>query len=97
MNYIALVKDTDTKTIKIINGDDYKTKKAFESDLRGNGYKIRFITTEEKFDEDCEKYHNTVEKIARRNKINREMKKSTARMLGMSVKEYEARVRCNIW
>lgn len=61
MMYIASVIDKETKELKIIK-NEYQTKKAYEKDLRLNGYSVKFITTEEKFDEDCEKYHERLEK-----------------------------------
>lgn len=35
---------------------EYKTKKEFREDLRNNGFRIRFISTPDNFDKDCEKY-----------------------------------------
>lgn len=52
--YIASVKDKETKEIVVIERE-YPTKKAFKSDLIGNGYMVRFIAAEETFDEACEK------------------------------------------
>lgn len=85
--FIASVRDSYDGQLMTIE-KEYETKKAFESDLKGNGYKIRFITTEEKFDEDCEKYH---ERIKRQNTIRKavnESRKESAKRLGMTLKEY---------
>lgn len=59
---------------------DYPTKKAFAEDLRGNGYRIRFISTPEKFDEDCEKYHQACELTKAIHKAQYEAKKRLARI-----------------
>lgn len=67
-NYIAAVKDTYTGQIEIIERDCYPSKKKFAEELRYNGYKVRFISTKEKFDEDCEKYH---ERMQRQTLINK--------------------------
>jgi hypothetical protein len=68
MTYVASV--TFEGKIQIIERDDYKTKKAFAHDLRANGYRVRLISTPEKFNEDAEKYnkrredHNKARRIA---------------------------------
>jgi hypothetical protein len=54
--YIASVRDKETKKLMLIERE-YDRKADFESDLRCNGYAIRFITTPDKFDEACEKWH----------------------------------------
>lgn len=59
--YIASVRNKITKKIEIIT-KEYHTKKEFAEDLRFNGYRIRFITTPEKFDDDCDKYHRSCER-----------------------------------
>lgn len=87
--YIASVRDSETKKLMNIERE-YKSKKAFEVDLRANGYRIRFISTPEKFDEDCEKYYEIWETNKRvKNAIYAEHKKSAERM-NMTVKEYRA-------
>ena len=40
---------------------DYPTKKEFITVLRQNGYAVRFISTEERFDDDCAKYYERIE------------------------------------
>lgn len=55
--YIASVRDKETKQLMIIKRE-YDRKSDFYTDLRKNGYSVRFITTEEKFDEDCQKWHD---------------------------------------
>lgn len=88
MMYVASVKNKETKVISIIKADDYKNKNEFAKDLRANGYSVRFISTEENFDSDCEKYHEKQEM----NKIYRETKNETdkriADSLNMTVAEY---------
>lgn len=85
--YIASV--TYEGKLKIIERE-YPTKKAFAEDLRGNGYRVRFISTEEKFHEDCEKYEEqcNINKFVKK-EMYKSDKKSAERM-NMTVKEYRA-------
>lgn len=76
--------------LEIIKRDDYSSKKEFEKDLRCNGYRIRFISTEEKFDEDCEKYNEACERNLCIKKSVYEGRKESARLMGMTMKEYFA-------
>lgn len=85
---IASVVDKETKKLQIIERDCYKTKKEFKIDLLANGYSVRFIATEETFDEECEKYHERINCQARINKLLYESDKRHAMQMGMSVKEY---------
>lgn len=62
--YWASVKNEDNE--RMIIKKEYKTKKHFISDLRGNGYKVAFVATEETFDAECEKYN---ERRTRKNRI----------------------------
>lgn len=55
MKYIASVRNKETRELTTITSE-YPNKKEFAEDLRGNGYSIRFISTEDKFDADCEKW-----------------------------------------
>ena len=89
MKYIASVRDKETKERKILTYD-YPTKKAFRSDLEGNGYTVYFITTEENFDEDCEKYHERYERQKRVQKLLRDSDKKVAERMNMTVTEYRA-------
>lgn len=87
MRYIASVKDRETKELMLIERD-YPTKKAFMSDLHGNGYAVKFISKEEEFDDDCAKYY---EKKQIKNAVSRAIyasRKKSADRRGMSVKEY---------
>ena len=52
-DYKAMVK-IDGKTL-VVNIQQY-TKKDATEDLRRNGYKVKFVSTEENFDKDLEKY-----------------------------------------
>lgn len=85
--YIASVRDKETKKLMVIEGE-YKNKKAFENDIRCNGCSVRFITTEEKFDEDCEKWHQYNERCKLISKLKTESNKKLAAMHGLSVREY---------
>lgn len=87
MVYVASVRDRETKKIEVITRD-YPTKKEFRSDLAGNGYSIRFIATEEDFDEACYKYYEKLEIKKSIKKMRYQSDKKHAENLGMSVKEY---------
>ena len=89
MEYIASVRDKETKERKILTYD-YPNKKAFRADLAGNGYTVYFITTEEKFDEDCEKYHERYEMQKRVQKRIWDADKKHAERMNMTVSEYRA-------
>lgn len=69
---------------------EYPTKKAFAADIRANGYKIQFISTPEKFDEDCEKYHEAVEKTKRIHKAQYDTYKNSAMRNEITFKEWRA-------
>lgn len=58
--------------------------------LRKNGYRIQFISTPEKFDEDCEKYHEAVEKTKRIHKAQYDTYKNSAMRNEMTFKEWRA-------
>lgn len=75
--YIAAV--TFERKLQIIERE-YPTKKAFAEDLRANGYRIQFISTPEKFDEDTVKYHEAVEKTKMIHKAQYEAKKRFQRV-----------------
>lgn len=72
--FIASVRDPYDGKITLLR-KEYKTKKAFAEDLRGNGYRIRFITTEEEFDEDCAKYYERIQRQTTIRKYIREARK----------------------
>lgn len=52
---LAYDKYADGKKWEIIKSE-YPTKKAFREDLNANGYAVRFIATEETWDEESEKW-----------------------------------------
>lgn len=80
--YIASVRDKETNLLSIIESE-YDRKSDFYSDLHGNGYSVRFITTEEKFDEDCQKWNerNEQRKLIRRRRteLNRRIHEAISR------------------
>lgn len=93
MMYVASVRDKETKRISIIRSDEYKTKKDFAKEIRCNGYTVRFISTEENFDADCEKYNEACEmNKAVKNELYRTDKK-IAESLNMTVAEYRSYVK----
>jgi len=87
--YIASVRDKETKELKIIERE-YDRKSDFYTDLRNNGYSVRFITTEEKFDEDCEKWHERNETSKRVHKMIYASHKKSASEMNMTVAEFKA-------
>ena len=89
MKYIASVRDRETKERKVLTCE-YPTKKAFRSDLDGNGYTVYFITTEENFDADCEKYHERYERQKRVQQMMRDSDRKLAAKMNMSLAEYRA-------
>lgn len=93
MKYIASVtmknEETGKKELMLIERE-YDRKSDFYNDLRGNGYSVRFITTEEKFDEDCAKWHEANEKSKRIHKAIYESDKMHAERMNMTVAEYRA-------
>jgi hypothetical protein len=58
--FMASVTDIVTKELHVIKSDEYSSKAKFAEDLRG-GFKVRFIATEETFDEACEQYYKKLE------------------------------------
>jgi hypothetical protein len=69
---------------------EYDRKSDFYTDLRGNGYRVRFISTPEKFDEDCEKYHEACERNKYVKKLQYDSYKKSAERMNMTIKEYKA-------
>lgn len=95
MKYVASVRNKDTNKLEVITREDYSSKKSFEADLKGNGYKIRFISTEDKFDEDCDKYNHKLEVAkAARKAISKTKPKKIKVVLkaftGMTIGEFTA-------
>ena len=89
--YVALVKDKSTGKFEILTYD-YHSKKDFAIDIRANGYAVRFISTPEKFDEDCEKWNRNNEAVKRRKRIIirsiRECDEKCAAAVGKTLNEY---------
>lgn len=89
MLYIASVRDKETRKLQIIKRE-YNKKSDFYNDLRGNGYSVRFIATEETFDEECEKWHERNERSKSYHKAVYESDKMHATNMHMTVSEYRA-------
>lgn len=88
MSYVASV--THKGRLEILEGLEYKSIRECKDELRANGYKVRFVTTEDKFDEACDKYY---EKLNRKNSYNRikyRLDREEAQRYGCSVKVYRA-------
>lgn len=50
----ALVRNSETKNLKIFRADDYRTQSEMAQDLRGNGYRVLKIWNENKTDSEVE-------------------------------------------
>ena len=90
--FIASVTIKNEKTLKKeleIIEREYSSKSRFYNDLRSNGYSVRFISTSDKFDVDCEKWHEKNEQRKRLAKHITQVNKECAEKLGMTVKEYK--------
>ena len=88
----ALVRNKDTKAYTIIESE-YERKSDFYTDLRGNGYRVLFISTPENFDEDSAKYHERCELNKTVKNLQYASDKKIAVALGMTVKEYREHVK----
>ena len=86
--YIASVKYEGK--VQILRDLEYNNIRECKSELRANGYQIRVVTTEDKFDEACEKYLAKKEDKSIRNKVKWELDKERAKEYGTSVKTFRA-------
>lgn len=86
-HYIASV--TLDGELKIMRAG-YNRKQDFYNDLRANGYRVRFISTPENFDADCEKYNERCENNKRIKKVRYASDKESANRMHMTVKEFRA-------
>ena len=86
MKLVASV--SDGGKIMIIESDCYDTKKKFWEDLRGNGFSVRFISYEGKFEEDCEKFYEQRERASTINKLVQAGRRQGGKAMGMTMKEY---------
>ena len=89
MLYIASVRDKETKKLQLIERE-YDRKSDSYNDLRNNGYSVRFIATEETFDNECEKWHEKNELCKRIRKNIYASDKRLASKMNMTVAEYRA-------
>ena len=87
MEFIASVKNKETKEIQLIT-KEYSSKKEFKKDLIGNGYSVRFITTEENFENDCINYNEQREKAKKIATNKYKSDKEISEKVGMTVQEY---------
>lgn len=72
--YIASVKQSRKGNIEIIK-ERFNNKAEFKKALHDNGYIVRFISTEENFESDCEKYYTKLEKQRQKRKEAAEEKR----------------------
>lgn len=102
MKYVASVRNKDTNKLEVITREDYSSKKSFEAELKRNGYKVRFISTEDKFDEDCDKYNNKLEGAKAARKATSKSKPKEIRVIlkaftGMTIGEFTATTSDNLY
>lgn len=85
--YIASV--TFDGELQIIE-KEYDRKQDFYNDLKANGYRVRFISTEEKFDEDAIKYNERCEMNKRIKNAIYASDKKQAEAMNMTVAQFRA-------
>lgn len=56
MTRTALVRNSETKNLKIFRADDYRTQSEFAQDLRGNGFRVLKIWNENKTDSEVDRW-----------------------------------------
>lgn len=73
---VASVRNTETNEFEIVRGE-YANRNEFYAALREQGYRVRYVSTEEKFERDGEKYKKACEKVKANRKAARMAKKET--------------------
>ncbi|NBI73101.1 hypothetical protein D3Z50_19030 [Clostridiaceae bacterium] len=56
MTRTALVRNSETKNLKILRADDYRTQSEMAQDLRGNGFRVLKIWNENKTDSEVDNW-----------------------------------------
>lgn len=52
----ALVRNSETKNLKMFRADDYRTQSEMAQDLRGNGFRVLKIWNENKTDSEVDRW-----------------------------------------
>lgn len=71
---VASVRNTETNEFEVVRGE-YANRNDFYKDLRANGYRVRYVSTEENFERDGEKYKKACDKVKSDRKVARAAKK----------------------
>lgn len=71
---VASVRNTETNEFEVVRGE-YANRNDFYKDLRANGYRVRYVSTEENFERDGEKYKKACDKVKADRKAARAAKK----------------------
>ena len=75
---VASVRNTETNEFEIVRGE-YANRNEFYAALREQGYRVRYVSTEENFEHDGEKYKKACEKVKADRKAARAAKKMEAK------------------
>lgn len=76
--FIVSARNKETNEI-VVREYEAKSAKEAKKDFQDNGYAVRFVTTEENFDADCEAYNAKVEKQVSMRAIMKEVRKGNTK------------------
>ena len=71
---VASVRNIETNEFEVVRSE-YANRNDFYIDLRANGYRVRYVSTEENFERDGEKYEKACDKVKADRKAARAAKK----------------------
>jgi hypothetical protein len=71
---VASVRNTETNEFEVVRGE-YANRNEFYAALREQGYRVRYVSTEENFERDGEKYKKACDKVKSDRKAARAAKK----------------------
>lgn len=71
---VASVRNTETNEFEVVHGE-YANRNEFYAALREQGYRVRYVSTEENFERDGEKYKKACDKVKADRKAARAAKK----------------------
>lgn len=71
---VASVRNTETNEFEVVRGE-YVNRNEFYAALREQGYRVRYVSTEENFERDGEKYKKACDKVKADRKAARAAKK----------------------
>lgn len=75
---VASVRNTETNEFEVVRGE-HANRNEFYAALREQGYRVRYVSTEENFERDGEKYKKACEKVKADRKAARAAKKMEAK------------------